>query len=100
MFLHLAAVSLVSTPFLVSTGSAAAQDGDQDMKMSMPGGDQSMPGMPQMDHSPSSMPSHSFVEFLLQHTTSGTDAEPNSTPVAMLMTTKAIGPSCSMGKPS
>ncbi|MGH9503169.1 MAG: hypothetical protein ACRD20_10000 [Terriglobales bacterium] len=30
----------------------------------------------------------SFVESLLRHATSGTDAEPNSTPIQMLMTTK------------
>jgi len=88
MVLPLAVGALVGATLLVSTSSAAAQDGDHNMKMNMPGADQSMPGMPRMDHSPSSMPSHSFVEFLLQYTTSGTDAEPNSTPASMLMTTK------------
>jgi hypothetical protein len=34
------------------------------------------------------MQSRSLIESLLQHATSGTDAEPNSTPVSMLMVTK------------
>ena len=34
------------------------------------------------------MQSHSLIESLLHHATSGTDAEPNSTPASMLMTTK------------
>lgn len=47
---------------------------------------QTMPGMAGMTDN--SMQSASFVESLLQHATSGTDAEPNSTPFDMLMTTK------------
>lgn len=35
-----------------------------------------------------SMQPESLVELRLQHSTSGTDAEPNSTPIEMLMTTK------------
>jgi len=54
---------------------------------------QDMPGMSHdsdqnpLDH-PMSMESHSLIELLQNHTTAGTDAEPNSTPTAMLMTTK------------
>jgi hypothetical protein len=54
---------------------------------------QGMPGMPGMDtRKPGaekmSMQPESLVEARLQHATSGTDAEPNSTPIEMLMTTK------------
>jgi hypothetical protein len=54
---------------------------------------QGMPGMPAMDtRKPGaekmSMQPESLVEARLQHATSGTDAEPNSTPIEMLMTTK------------
>src|SRR5882724_9412274 len=88
MVLPLAVGALVGATLLVSTSSAAAQDGDHNMKMNMPGADQSMPGMPGMDHHPPGMESHSLIDSLLQHSTSGTDAEPASTPVSMLMTTK------------
>ena len=43
---------------------------------------QDMPGM--HGH----MESHSLIELLENHTTAGTDAEPNSTPTHMLMTTR------------
>jgi hypothetical protein len=47
-----------------------------------------MPGM-QMDHAgPMRMQGDSFIEEILSHTSSGTSAEPNSTPVSMLMTKK------------
>ena len=50
---------------------------------------QNMPGM-QMDQHPSmSMQPENFVEEILHHGTSGTSAEPNSTPIPMLMTMKA-----------
>src|SRR5258708_2627110 len=44
-----------------------------------------MPGMPGMQ---AGMETHSLLELVQQHAISGTDAEPNSTPVEMLMTTK------------
>ena len=80
MFLQLIAAALVTTLLLVSPRRAAAQDGGHDKDMS------GMPGMGQMHDG---MQSHSLVESLIMHATSGTDAEPNSTPVSMLMTTKA-----------
>jgi hypothetical protein len=46
-----------------------------------------MPGM-QMSKHAGAMESHSLIEFLQQRAISGTDAEPNSTPVEMLMTTR------------
>lgn len=51
------------------------------------GDHQNMPGM---EHHEMSMPEKppTLAEAIEQHTTSGTSAEPNSTPVPMLMTTK------------
>ncbi len=58
--------------------------------------DQDMQNMPGMSHAPQSgkpvkqmsMETHSLLELAQQHTVSGTDAEPNSTPVEMLMAAK------------
>jgi len=47
-----------------------------------------MPGMAGMDGDKSGMHPQSLVESLLRHAISGTDTEPNSTPLSMLMTTK------------
>src|SRR4051812_45266363 len=47
-----------------------------------------MPGMDGMSQSKSRMESNSLVDTLVQHTSSGTDAEPNSTPSEMLMLRK------------
>jgi hypothetical protein len=67
---------------LTSTRPAAAQESDRAMDMSA----QTMPGMAQMgEHQ---MQAYSLIDSLLQHATSGTNAEPNSTPFSMLMTTK------------
>ena len=88
------AAALVGTCFLVSTIPADAQDGDSGMTMDMPGqtgSRQSTPGMGTMNGMDEGMPqmqSQSLIESLLQHATSGTDAEPNSTPSSMLMITK------------
>lgn len=83
---HLVVAVLVC---MVPATLASAQDGGGDeMKMNMPGESQSMPGMSGTDHDQSGMQSHSLVDSLLQHTTSGTDVEPNSTPASMLMTTR------------
>ena len=71
------------TSLLVSGELALAQDGGHDMNMSG-----QTPSMPGMAHDAMSMQSESFIASVLQHATSGTDAEPNSTPFAMLMTTK------------
>ena len=53
--------------------------------------DQPMPNMPSMSAPvPGSMniQAHTFIDFLEMHATSGTDAEPISTPFAMMMKTK------------
>lgn len=68
-FYYLVAVLLV-------TCASVAQETKHDM---------TMPGMDGMDHSHPSMQAPSMIETVEQHTSSGTDAEPDSTPAAMLM---------------
>ncbi len=86
-FLQLIPAALVGLSLISPMPAPAADDG-HDMRMDMSGQSQSMPGMGDTGHDSSMMQSHSFIDFLLQHATSGTDAEPNSTPISMLMTTK------------
>src|SRR5437588_1934003 len=71
------------------SNSPQAQNAHHDM--------QNMPGMEHQNESqmrgmqmgnPASMEPKSLIELLQGHATSGTDAEPNSTPFEMLMTTK------------
>lgn len=52
------------------------------------GSSMSTPGMPGMSKSSMGKSPGSAIEEFVQHTSSGTDAEPNSTPSEMLMTTK------------
>jgi hypothetical protein len=73
---------------VISLGTALAQDSSDKIKLDMPGDSQLMPGMAGMERDHSSMESPSMIESLVHHATSGTDAEPNSTPASMLMTTK------------
>jgi len=61
---------------LLVTCASVAQQTDRDMNM---------PGMDGIDPNQSSMQNHSMIEEIEQHTSSGTDAEPGSTPGAMLM---------------
>ena len=76
----------------VYVGPAAGQDAHQGMDM--PAQDQSnqpaqnMPNMSGSRDQTMSMETHSLIGLLQEHATSGTDAEPNSTPFEMLMTTK------------
>jgi len=79
VFLQRVAGLLLGTSLLLSSMHALAQDSDAGS---------SMPGMNGTENAMPHMQSHSFIESLLQHTTSGTDAEPNSTPASMLMTSK------------
>ncbi len=74
---------LAITSLLVSSRIAVTQDGGHDMNMSG-----QTPSMPGMAHDATSMKSDSFIVSVLQHATSGTDAEPNSTPFQMLMTSR------------
>lgn len=85
-------VVVLSTAQSVPSTANIPQQSDQDMQ-NMPGMNQNndnnkdqMPGMKMGKHA-GAMESHSLIEFLQQHATSGTDAEPNSTPLEMLMTT-------------
>jgi hypothetical protein len=76
----------------IQISQAAAQgthQGDNNMQ-SMPGMDrQSNHQMAGMQTAPAmDMESHSLIELLQHHATSGTDAEPNSTPFPMVMTLK------------
>jgi hypothetical protein len=79
--------------FLISAGRSVGQDAHQNMDMSAQDQSnqtmQNMPGMNGVEDQAMSMESNSLIEFLQQHATSGTDAEPNSTPVEMLMKKKS-----------
>lgn len=66
------------------TGSSAGEDAWQVQGMQMPGDSQKM----QMKTKGSMSAPATFAEEIFRHTTSGTSAEPNSTPVPMLMATK------------
>jgi hypothetical protein len=77
---------------LLSCVAAAQESGDTP---SMPVADQSqnpgvdhsqMPGMQMPQAGAMNMRSDTFIQEILNHTSSGTSAEPNSTPVPMLMT--------------
>jgi hypothetical protein len=60
----------------------------QDSRMqNMPGMEQ-MPGMQMSGGSSMNMPPGSFIQEILNHDISGTNAEPNSTPIPMLMKKK------------
>ena len=75
--------------FFFSVGLSAGQDTHQDMDMpAQEKPNQTMPNMSGSKDQPMSMESHSLIELLQKHATAGTDAEPNSTPFEMLMTTK------------
>ena len=96
VFFRLMAAMLVS--LLIGWIPVPALAGEQD-QMNMPGQSQppgqsqssgqsqSMPSMSGDNHM-SGMQSHSLIDAVLQHTISGTDVEPDSTPVSMLMTVK------------
>jgi hypothetical protein len=79
---YLSAAVLMAASVLASTRLATAQESNHDMDMS----GQTMPGGAQM--SEHHMQASPLIDSLLQHATSGTDAEPNSTPFSMLMATK------------
>jgi len=66
-----------------TSGVQAKKQGNTE---SMPGMDMGqMPGMNMNPTSPMNMRPETFVQEILAHNTSGTSAEPNSTPVPMLM---------------
>lgn len=89
MFSQLIAAALVVTSLLTSAKLASAEDGGHEMKMSgQSESTQPMPPMDGMSGDMSGMHAGSLIESLLQHATSGTDAEPNSAPFSMLMKSK------------
>jgi hypothetical protein len=79
---------------LISLGRSVGQDAHQDMNMSVQNqsnqATENVAGMSGVrDQTQTmSMESDSLIQFLQQHATAGTDAEPNSTPVEMLMKKK------------
>ncbi len=85
---NLFVIALSVSFFAVVAVSASAQTS---AGLDMPAQSQSsqtMQGMAGMAEEEMTMKSASLIESLLPHAVSGTDAEPNSTPFGMLMTTK------------
>jgi hypothetical protein len=75
-------------PLLAAQQTKDDKQKQHDMQ-NMPGMDMSqMPGMKMGSNSGMNMQPQTFVEEIMAHDTSGTSAEPNSTPTPMLMTTK------------
>lgn len=85
---------LLYFPALALAQQTSSGDKMQGMKMGsqsqgMPGMDQKqMPGMPMDQHASMNMHPDNLIQEILHHATSGTSAEPNSTPTPMLMTMK------------
>jgi hypothetical protein len=74
---------------LAAASTRAQQDGKTDDMQGTPGmADMQMPGMNMGESAPMNMHPQTFVEEILRHAGSGTSAEPDSTPVPMLMTAK------------
>jgi hypothetical protein len=63
-------------------------DTQQESKQAEPGHMQDMPGMQMDQESQMNMHPENFLQDVIHHSSSGTSAEPNSTPVPMLMTMK------------
>jgi hypothetical protein len=81
--------SLIFVPALTGQQSKAEIPTQNMPGMDMGGGQ--MPGMPEMHPSPNNemnMQPVTFLQEIVAHDTSGTSAEPDSTPVPMLMKTK------------
>jgi len=78
--------------FFFSVGLSVGQDNRQDVDMSAQTkphqATHDMANMNSNKDQTMSMESRSFIELLERHATAGTNAEPNSTPVEMLMTAK------------
>src|SRR5207249_2276317 len=84
--LFLIAVAIQLEPSLAQHTHGEKNSSQQPAQDSMLG----MPGMsePHMNQQNMTMESHSLIELLQHHATAGTDAQPNSTPSPMLMTTR------------
>lgn len=71
---------------ILSFSSLAQEPSNPGMPEQTPGGSmENMPGMGAAPHATASTQPGSLIELLEQHATSGTDAEPKSTPIEMLM---------------
>ncbi len=82
-------LQIISVFLLIAVSPLVAQDAHDNMNDMM----SSMPGMSGMGSQGATSPemtmeSHSLITLLQNHATAGTDAEPDSTPFEMLMTTK------------
>jgi len=81
-------IALIYTAMLLTaTASAAQQSGGATMEGMAGMAAAQMPEMPVMPGMPNMQP-QTFIDAILLHDTSGTSAQPNSTPVPMLMTQK------------
>src|SRR6266853_1816320 len=75
---------------LPAMAAARQTEKNSDDMQSMPGMDQKqMPGMQTDENGRMNMHPETFLEEIVHHGASGTSAEPNSTPVPMLMTVKS-----------
>ena len=77
------------TALHLSVQKVSAQKEESSSPAPMPKASEDMTQMDSTMHanrSPMRMQPHSLIDFLEQHAVSGTDAEPNSTPIPMLMT--------------
>ena len=83
------ALLLLSAPLSAAQQSNGGQQKSQTGGQDMPGMDMSqMPGMKMGANGEMNMQPQNFIQETMAHDTSGTSAEPNSTPTPMLMTTK------------
>ena len=73
---------LLALLLLVLVSSVATAQGGNDLQ-SVPGVDHGK--MLPMSAGAMNMPADTFIQEILNHTSSGTSAEPNSTPISMLM---------------
>jgi hypothetical protein len=85
------ACTLLVPLFFFSALAVAQQTKDKDPMQDMPGmnmGDGQMPGVQMGAQDQMNMQPGTFVQEIISHDTSGTSAEPDSTPAPMLMKTK------------
>ncbi len=82
-------IVLIALLFIFPTLAAGQQEKKTDDMQGMPGmQDMQMPGMDMGENPLISMHPKNFLQEIVRHDTSGTGAEPDSTPVPMLMTKK------------
>jgi hypothetical protein len=78
----------IVSPLSRAQGTGESQQQKNGNTQDMPGMDMSqMPGMQMGSNSAMNMQPRTFVQEIIAHSTSGTSAEPNSTPTPMLMKT-------------